>query len=219
MSTDYRAIIESAPEAIIVYTPEKFLFLNEFAANRLGSDSASLIGQPIMGFVHPDSVPVVVDRIRQLMKTGEAGPPLEVRFVSTTGEVLPAEIVSVPIVFDGERALLGLIRDIRKRAEVEEARASAQRRAAIMETTIAVAHEMNNVLTVLMMNAELLARDASPEAIPEIAAESLAAANRIAATVQRLRQLGEPRSIEYLGEEKMLDLSPKPIQKRKKRAK
>src|SRR5206468_7321655 len=112
---------------------------------------------------------------------------------------------------------LGLIRDIRKRAEVEEARASAQRRAAIMETTIAVAHEMNNVLTVLMMNAELLAHDASPEEIPEIAAEILAAANRIAATVQRLRQLGEPRSIEYLGEEKMLDLSPKPIQKRKKR--
>ena len=41
MSTDYRVMIESAPEAIIVYTPEKFLFLNQFAADRLGSDPAS----------------------------------------------------------------------------------------------------------------------------------------------------------------------------------
>ena len=48
MATDYRTMIEAAPEAIIVYTPQKFLFLNEFAARRLGSDPASLVGQPIM---------------------------------------------------------------------------------------------------------------------------------------------------------------------------
>ena len=346
MSTDYLTIIESAPEAIIVYTPERFLFLNQFAASRLGSDPASLVGKPIMEFVHPDSVPVVVDRIRQLLTGGEAGPPLEMRFVSRTGEVMPAEIVSVPIVFDNQPALLGFIRDIARRVEVEralreseqkfsnafrqspngmvfvdtegrfmkanralcemlgysedellglhfaditypedlavdleqlqrlvngeissfqrikrylrkdggliwvslgvsaihdsegkpiyfisqvqditaqrereEARANEQRRAAITETTIAVAHELNNVLTVLMMNSELLANDAKPEEIPGIAAEILAASNRIAATVQRLRQIDDTRSIEYLGEEKMLDLSPQPAKARKKRAK
>src|SRR5437588_6154654 len=120
-TADYRAMIESAPEAIIVYTPEKFLFLNGFAAHRLGSNPASLVGRPIMEFVHPDSVRVVVDRIRQLAATGEGGPPLEVRFVSKNGDVMPAEIVSVPIVFDGQKALLGLIRDISKRLEVEHA--------------------------------------------------------------------------------------------------
>lgn len=346
MSIDYQAMIEAAPEAIIVYTPERFLFLNKFAASRLGSDPESLVGQSIMRFVHPDSVPVVVDRIRQLMKTGEAGPPLEMRFVSSAGEVMPAEIVSVPIVFNGQPALLGMIRDISRRTAVEaalreseerfanafrqsphgmafvdptghfikanralcdmlgyseaellerrfaeithpedvaidleqlerlitreissyhrikryyrkdgkviwvslavsaihdaeakpiyfigqmqditaqrereEARANAQRRAGIAETTIAVAHEMNNVLTALMMNAELLANDASPEEIPEIAAEILSASNRISAVVQRLRQVGEPQSISYLGGEKMLDLSPRPTKTRKKRAK
>src|SRR5256712_9258240 len=106
MSTDYRVMIESAPEAIIVYTPEKFLFLNQFAADRLGSDPASLAGHPIMEFVHPDSVPEVVDRIRQLMKTGDAGAPLEVRLVSRTGQVMPADIGSVPIVWVGRDALL-----------------------------------------------------------------------------------------------------------------
>src|SRR6185369_13041038 len=114
-------LIESAPEAIIVYTAKEFLFLNEFAANRLGADPASLIGHPIMEFVHPNSLPVVVERIQQLMKSAEAGPPLEVRFVSRTGQVMPAEIVSVPIVFDGQNAFLGLIRDISRRSEAEQA--------------------------------------------------------------------------------------------------
>jgi len=343
MTIDYRTMIESAPEAIIVYTPEKFLFLNRFAARRLGADASSLMGKPIMEFVHPDSVQAVVERIRELTKTGDAGPPLEMNFVSRTGEVMPAEIVSVPIIFEGQPALLGLIRDISRRAaaeralreseerfsnafrqsphgmafvdtegrfikangalcemlgysedellnlrfadvthpddvavdldqlqrlvrreirsyhrikryvrkdglpiwislgvsavhdntgkpiyfigqyqditaqrEKDEARATAQRRAGITETTIAVAHELNNVLTVLMMNAELLANDATQEEMPEIAAEILAAANRIAATVQRLRQVEDPPSIDYLGAEKMLDLTPKPTKPRKK---
>jgi PAS domain S-box-containing protein len=346
VNIDYRMMIEAAPEAIIVYTPEKFLFLNSFAAMRLGSDPASLVGQPIMGFVHPDSVPVVVQRLQEVVTTGKAGPPLDVRFVSRNGEVIPSEIISVPVVFDGQKALLGLIRDISRRTEAEqalreseekfanafrqsphgmafvdlegtfikvnrvlcdmlgytepellgmrfadithiddvatdleqlnrlvtreirsyhrikrylrkdgeaiwvslgvsavhgadgkpiyfigqmeditahrereEARATEQRRAGIMETTIAVAHEMNNILTVLMMNAELLAHDATPEDIPEIAEEILRAANRIAVVVQKLRQASEPRSVEYLGGEKMLDLSDEPVAKRTKEKK
>ena len=343
---DYRAIVESAPEAIIVYTPEKFLFLNGFAANRLGSDAVSLVGHPIMEFVHPDSVPLVVDRLRNFLKKGEVGTPMEVRFVSSTGEIMPAEVVSVPIIFDGQQAFLGLIRDISKRAEVERAlreseekfgnafhhsphgmafvspegrwlkanralcemvgyteeellqrrfadithpddvgtdleqlrrvaageissyhrikryihkdgrliwvslavsavhnaegvpiyfigqiqnitrereleeeRARAERMAGITETTIAVAHEMNNVLTVLMMNAELLAGDARSEEIPDIASEILSASQRIAETVKRLSKLGIPESVEYLGQNKMLDLSPKPPRKPSKRGK
>jgi signal transduction histidine kinase len=83
----------------------------------------------------------------------------------------------------------------------------AQRVAGVAETAIGVAHEMNNVLTVLVMNAELLAQDATPEEIPGIAAEILSASNRIAATIQRLQNVADLKSVDYLGEKKMLDLS------------
>jgi hypothetical protein len=69
---------------------------------------------------------------------------------------------------------------------------------------------MNNVLTALAMNAELLAHDAAPEEIPALAAEVLAAANRIAGIVRRLRNVTDLRSIDYLGDQKMLDLSTGP---------
>jgi PAS domain S-box-containing protein len=343
---DYRAIIESAPAAIVVYTPEKFLFVNSFAANQMGSDPASLVGRQIMEFVHSDDVPVVIGRIRDALKSGEGGGPMELRFVSLSGTVIRTEVVSVPIIFEGEQAFVGLVRNISKRAEaeralreseekfgnafrhsphgmafvspdghwlkanralcemlgyseeellqlrfadithpedvstdegqvrriaigeigsyhrikrylrkdggviwvslavsavhdsegapiyfigqvqditrereMEEQRAQGERQAGITETAIAVAHEMNNVLTALMMNAELLASDASPEEIPDIASDILFAAKRIAATVQRLRELGVPETIEYLGEKKMLDLSPKPHKKPSKRGK
>jgi PAS domain S-box-containing protein len=333
-------MIESAPDAIIVYTAEKFLYLNRFAADRLGAPQSELVGQPIMSFVHPDSIPVVKQRIHELFGTGNSGTPVEVMFRSRTGEAIVAEIITAPITFDGQPARLGLIRDVARRTEaeralreseelfatafrmsplgmcfvnpqgqftkvnsalcamlgyteeellrrrfgdithpddlkidldqlrrlisreitsyyrvkryiradarqiwvslavaavhdadgkpthfiahvqditlqrqMEEERANKERRAGITETTIAVAHEMNNVLTVLTMNAELLAGDALPAEIPELATEVLEASRRIAATVQRLRNVIDTPSIDYLGENKMLDLSGKPATK------
>ena len=330
-------MIESAPEAIIVYNFETFLYLNPFASERLDADAASLVGQRIMDFVHPDSKELVVERLRQLARTGTAGPAMDVHFVSRSGAVIPAEIISVPITFDGQPAILGLIRDISKRSVAERAlreseelfgnafrhsphgmafvslegrwlRANkslcdllgyseeelrnisfqtvthpedvaedlaqltrlvageissytrvkryyrkdsrliwvsvavsaihdaagapiyfvgqiqditsqrqaeqrslqAERLGGIAETTVAVAHEINNVLTALTMNAELLAHDASPEEIPALAAEVLAASNRIAAIVKRLRNVADLKTVDYLGDKKMLDLSSGP---------
>ncbi|MFL5601917.1 MAG: MHYT domain-containing protein [Gemmatimonadaceae bacterium] len=76
----------------------------------------------------------------------------------------------------------------------------------VAETTTAVAHEINNPLTVLLMNAELL-EDVGPGQAPGAIAEMRAAAVRIAAVVQRLTNLGSPRSVEYVGAKRMIDLS------------
>lgn len=335
-------MIENAPEAVIVFNYETFLYLNPFAADRLGMDTASLVGKSIMDFVHPDSRPLVLARLRELAATGVAGPPMEVRFVSRSGSDIPAEIVSMPTMFDGKPAILGYIRDISKRIEAErslreseerfsnafrysphgmafvslegrwlrannslcemlgysedelrdtsvqtvthqddfaedqaqlrrlmlgetssynrvkryyrkdgqliwvslavsavhdtagkaiyfvgqiqditaqrafeQSSLQAERLAGIAEATVAIAHEMNNVLTALTMNAELLAQDASPEETPEIVAEILAASNRIATTVRRLRNVADLKSVEYLGDRKMLDLSPAPPKKQR----
>jgi signal transduction histidine kinase len=108
---------------------------------------------------------------------------------------------------------IGQVQDITLQRQMEDERANKERRAGITETTIAVAHEINNVLTVLSMNAELLANDAEPAEIPELAKEVLEASKRIAATVQRLRNVIDSPPIAYLGEKKMLDLSGKPAEK------
>lgn len=332
---EYHTIVESAPEAIIVYAQGRFLYVNGFAAERLRADRESLIGHPIMEFVHPDSVEEVTARLSQLQEKGEGGPPIEVKFVARDGTVIQSEVISVPIIFDGQKAILTLIRDISRRVEAERALRESEERfgnafkhsphgmcfvsldghwlrankafremvgyseeelrgltfkdishpddlpddllqvramiagkqnaynkvkryytkdgrliwvcldvfavrdprgaalyfigqiqditrqraleaevahgrwlAGIGETAVAVAHEMNNALTILMMNAELLhSSDARPEEVQQLAGEVLSAATRIGATVEGLRRIADPKSIDYVGEKKMLDLS------------
>lgn len=77
----------------------------------------------------------------------------------------------------------------------------------VAETTTALAHEVNNPLTALMMNLEML-EDAEPYEIAESIGEIRRAARRIADVIKRLSTVDRPRSIGYLGELRMLDLSP-----------
>jgi signal transduction histidine kinase len=89
------------------------------------------------------------------------------------------------------------------REEVDTARWLA----GVAETTAALAHEINNPLTALIMNVELLESpngDQAEESIQEIRTAS----RRIATVVKRLTTAASHRSVKYLGERLMLDLSP-----------
>lgn len=75
----------------------------------------------------------------------------------------------------------------------------------IAETSTAVAHEINNPLTSLIIHAEMLEEVDSDQAKDSIA-EIRRAARRIALVVRRLGGVSAPRSVNYLGKNRMLDL-------------
>jgi DNA-binding response OmpR family regulator len=90
----------------------------------------------------------------------------------------------------------------------EEELARSRWLAGIGETTIALEHEINNPLSALMGNAELLLMDSSltneqVEQLRVIHEE----ASRIAQVVRRLARLKNPQSVEYLAGSRMIDLS------------
>ena len=96
-------------------------------------------------------------------------------------------------------------------AELEKMSAELQRARwleGVAETTTAVAHEVNNPLTALIMNAELL-EDVDARGAGEVIAEIRNSARRIAAVIDRLKGAIDPRSVTYVGKRRMIDLSLK----------
>jgi len=93
----------------------------------------------------------------------------------------------------------------RRTAEAELAR--ARWLAGIGETTIALEHEINNPLSALLGNAELLLMEKglTEEQVQQVTVIREQAA-RIADVVRRLAKLKNPRSVEYLKGSNMLDL-------------
>lgn len=96
----------------------------------------------------------------------------------------------------------------RARRTAEEALSRAQWLAGIGETALALQHEINNPLAALLGNIALLTAGlvapGEQEQLIKVVAEQ---ATRIGAVVKRLGSLREPRSVRYIGDAKMLDLS------------
>ncbi|HST07099.1 MAG TPA: MHYT domain-containing protein [Gemmatimonadaceae bacterium] len=76
----------------------------------------------------------------------------------------------------------------------------------VAETATALAHEVNNPLTTLMMNVELL-EEVAPAKASESIQEILRAAHRISAVISRLSNVAEAESVPYVGSTRMIDLS------------
>jgi len=96
------------------------------------------------------------------------------------------------------------------RRSAEDALATAQWLAGIGQTALALQHEINNPLMALLTGAQLLADDAAaPQSYRQQAGSMLEQTRRIAAVVKRLRELKQPRSVEYVGNARMIDLSGK----------
>ncbi|HEU5247490.1 MAG TPA: PAS domain S-box protein, partial [Candidatus Udaeobacter sp.] len=115
----YRVLVEFSPNSICVHRDGKLLYVNPAATRLFGAENRDeLVGRSILDFIHPDSLPVVRERIRQV-GAGETAPLIEEKFVTVNGEVRDVEVAAIPIIYERAPAAQVMIRDIseRKRSE------------------------------------------------------------------------------------------------------
>jgi PAS domain S-box-containing protein len=119
--TRYRGLVDHSPEAIIVYSENRFVYANAAAVTLFAASSAEeLIGRLIFDFVHADNRSLAQLRAARSQKEGETSPLTEQKYVRLDGEVINVEAVSTGIIYQGKPAGQVLIRDITKRKKAEE---------------------------------------------------------------------------------------------------
>ena len=118
----YRRLVELSPEAIIVHSEGKFVYVNP-AGQRLwgASGPEELIGKPVLDVVHPDSQEIVSSRIREVEESGMATALNEQKHVKLNGDVIDVEVAGIPFVFRGKPAVQSVIRDVTDRRRGREA--------------------------------------------------------------------------------------------------
>lgn len=165
----YRKLVEASPDAIAVTSPDgQFLFVNSAAVKlfRASSDK-QLIGKAAISFVHPDSLELVKERLRQLNEHGEPLPPVEEKLIRLDGTTVDVEAASTPVTYGGRAAMQIIARDITERKRVDEMKS---------DFIAAVSHELRSPLGVIAGYASLLEKAANHEPMSE---ECRKAAQRI----------------------------------------
>ncbi len=118
----YRSLVEASPEAILVYSGDKIVFANPAAMKMVGASSAEqVVGQSLLQFVHPDYQEMAAQRVQHALERGEPLPVAEEKLLRLDGSVMDAEVVSLPIQYNGRQALQVLVRDITEQKQAEAA--------------------------------------------------------------------------------------------------
>lgn len=188
-------LVELSPDGIIVHDGHQVIFANA-AARRLvnAAHSNQIIGRPIETFLEPPYLKSAQAEIVGNARWVDFAPPVRDSLRRIDGTELAVEIRAQGFVDDGHPFIHLVIRDITERVTVEAAARAMEHRlqqAQRMEDVGAlaggVAHEVNNMLTVVLGFSEFLLEDGhlNPEAIPDLEHITIAA-KRAAKITQQL---------------------------------
>ena len=114
--------MELSPDAVVVHSEEKILFVNSAAVQLFGAAGPDqIVGKAIWDFVHPEYVKAVRKRIRSARRAGSKVNLVEEKLVQLDGPVIDVEMVAIPIVYQGKAARQVVLRDVTERKRMEEA--------------------------------------------------------------------------------------------------
>jgi PAS domain S-box-containing protein len=120
---NFRSLIELLPEGLMVHRDNKILYVNPNLVRLLGYTSPEhLIGRSPLDIVHPDYRSVAEKRI-DMVAQGEGNqynPPAERILLRKNGDPIYAEAEGLSIIFEGQRAITTIIRDITEKKRAEE---------------------------------------------------------------------------------------------------
>ncbi|HEY9069411.1 MAG TPA: PAS domain S-box protein [Candidatus Ozemobacteraceae bacterium] len=165
-----RALIEGAPDAIMVQTRGVFTFLNPEALRLFGAaDPESILGTPVVERFHPIFREQVLARIKTLNEAHQPVPLAEEIILRLDGTSVPVEVSAVPFHYEDDDGSLVFLRDITERKKAEEDRekiltqlSQATKMESIGRLAGGVAHDFNNMLGVILGRADMALETLTP---------------------------------------------------------
>ncbi|ROQ93613.1 PAS domain S-box protein [Desulfosoma caldarium] len=166
----FRLLVENAPDGVFVQTQGRFAYLNR-AATRIfgGREAGELLGMPIVDYFHPDCREFIREQIQLLNRDKIPVPMHHVTVLHKDGTAVDIEASAVPMHYEGHDGALVFVRDISERIKSEKQRQEleaqlhqAQKMESIGRLAGGVAHDYNNILSVILGFTELALRKVKP---------------------------------------------------------
>jgi len=191
------ALLEHVPSAVLAMDLQgRVLYRNKHAGQVFGT-SAPTAGGPDRGEIGlpPAQEAVFKELADKALRAGHAGG--ELHLPSRTGSLRSLRL-AFRLLRDergGPQALAVIAEDVTERERAEEQHLHLQRLSAIGKVTCGLAHDLNNLLMVILGRGELLARGAAESEVRRRHLEEFRkATQRAAALTRQLLSFGRPRA-------------------------
>ncbi len=154
----WRMFFEYAPDAYYLHDLDGNLVDGNKAAEELvGGPRGEFIGKSVlkMDLIHAQDRPKAAAMLQRSAQ-GESTGPEELGIRRKDGSLRTIEVRTYPVRVQGRVLVLGIARDVTARKQMEAQLMRAQRLESIGRLASGIAHDLNNVLTPLLMGVQLL---------------------------------------------------------------
>ena len=156
----YRTIIENMGDgAVTIREDGLILYANKQFAEIMGLSLEKLLGGNLFDLAGPRSRAALKELID---KAGKAGAHEDVEFARGSGRPLLVHLSLAPMKIDGIQALAGVTADVTEERLTQQRLRQMERTEALGRLAGGVAHDLNNILQPIIVNAELLLEEAEP---------------------------------------------------------
>ncbi len=194
-----RALFDSFPDSLYIVDQEYFLTaVNMTRARRAQQHPNQLVGRRCYQALFGRNDPCPECRVRTTLESGDNTTRTR-RDRQDSGEILEWEIYSYPIRDSQNQVVQAILleQDITDKLHLELTLAQSEKLAAMGQWAASLAHEINNPLTAIIANAQLLKKEIPPEDDRHELVELIALAGERANQVVR-NMLDLARKDEYL---------------------
>lgn len=184
----FRLLAEASFEGIVVSDDGTILDANEQYARMVGSSSQGLIGRHVLEHVALEDHPKVEAKLAEGNEH-----PYHHHAIRDDGSRFLVEVHGRTMPYDGRPLRVTTIRDITEQKRLEEEIRQSQKMEVVGRLAGSIAHDFNNILTIITGYGQLLASQLGDHPLAEMAEEIRQAARRASMLTQRLLDFSRKR--------------------------
>ena len=153
----FSKVFRSSPLAVTISTETegRYLDVNEAFLQMLGYPRRDVIGRTAQELDFWEQPSQHQEMIRRLQESGRVT-AFHTRFTTSKRKIREAEVSAELVELDGQRCMLAITRDVTETRQLEEQFRQAQKMEAVGLLAGGISHDFNNLLNVILGNADLL---------------------------------------------------------------
>jgi len=185
------------PSGILSFPDQNFVDVNQRFAEIIGCKRKEMIGRTPTELLLWET-PTVADRWFAGLSRQELVRDQEARIRTQTGALHEVLVSLSPVALGGRPHLLLVAQDVAERVLLERQLRQAQRMEAIGQLAAGVAHDFNNILTVIQGHAGLMQQKLDAESPQTKSLEEISkSANRAATLIRQLLMFGRKQVMQF----------------------
>ncbi|HUX08191.1 MAG TPA: PAS domain S-box protein [Acidobacteriota bacterium] len=199
----YQEIVENVNDVIIILDSKGILqFINSTGERALGRKREELDGLDLRLILHQEDTAT----LETILERGSLGGPAKqptIRISTSSGEEREYAVSATPMPDESgtSSGILGILRDVTGRREIEERLQYAERMRSVGDILSKVTHEVKNPLAAIHASAEFLRRhwdsdDSKKQEVVHLIAEEATRLNKIIMQFLRIQRIPRPNMIE-----------------------